>query len=342
MKIVYICGSPQHYDYGIRKIMDITKNIFSELGVETHAHDLDIIHPPYYEGETHQSIDSIIEDLKTANGVVFACTTQVFAPTALMQCFLEYLEQPEYSDVLKDKHCFLITVSQGKGEKSALDYMSKVIKYFGGYDKWQLGLQISHINEIETNPDLKQIIERETEDFYRGANQNRKYIIPQDFPLNTSQSVPLSQVPATTGLPNIVDSAIQPKQDLFTEQQEKDIEELSRLFSQKYSGGETPLTDVPQVDIPRAAVPPIMQVELTDNMPIAPGPSRAKTAKQITQSLPHYFQPQLSSGLQAVIQLNISGSETFEGFLYIHSTECTYTEGVAPAPDVTIMADTAL
>ncbi|MCL2217297.1 MAG: SCP2 sterol-binding domain-containing protein, partial [Defluviitaleaceae bacterium] len=85
--------------------------------------------------------------------------------------------------------------------------------------------------------------------------------------------------------------------------------------------------------------PPINLAPATPPAPVEP---RLKTARQITQNLPHYFQPQLSSGLQAVIQISITGEEAFEGFLYIHSTECSYSEGAAPAPDIIIMADTAV
>ena len=56
----------------------------------------------------------------------------------------------------------------------------------------------------------------------------------------------------------------------------------------------------------------------------------------------HYFQPQLSNGLNAVIQLNITGDETFDGHLTIVSTECAYTEGNALTPDITIIADSSV
>ncbi len=66
---------------------------------------------------------------------------------------------------------------------------------------------------------------------------------------------------------------------------------------------------------------------------------RQKTIRQITQSLPHYFQPQLSSGLTATVQFNITGAESFDGYLTIQSTECAYADGTAMNPDITIIAD---
>ena len=61
--------------------------------------------------------------------------------------------------------------------------------------------------------------------------------------------------------------------------------------------------------------------------------------KQRTQSLYHYFQPQLATGINVVIQLNISGKEIFNGFLTIINGECTYTDGFSPSADVTIISD---
>jgi len=336
MKIAYICGNPSHYDYGIHKLMKFTQDIFTELGVEVSVIDLDVIHPPYYEGETHQSVDAIVDDLKTADGIVFACTSQLFAPSALMQSFLEYLECEEYSDVLRGKHCYFIVVSHDGGEKAALRYLSKVVQHFGGYDRWQIGLQLAHISGLDGDAALKEIIERETEDFYRAAHQKRQYIVPQD--VIVSAVTALVAASPTAALPNIAEANVQV--DSFTEQQEKDIEELSRLFSAKYADGDALASSksMSHPAVPILAQKAFDEPEVLDEL-LSPG-GGSKTVKQITQSLPHYFQPQLSAGLQAVIQINISGAETFEGFLYIHSTECTYSEGAAPAPDVTIMADT--
>jgi len=157
--------------------------------------------------------------------------------------------------------------------------------------------------------------------------------VPQDVIVSAVTAL-VAASPAAA-LPNIAETGVA---DSFTEQQEKDIEELSRLFSAKYAGGDALPKPAARPVIPSAAMTSFDAPEILDEL-LSPG-SGAKTAKQITQSLPHYFQPQLSAGLQAVVQINISGAESFEGFLYIHSTECTYSEGNAPAPDVTIMADT--
>lgn len=344
MKITYICGSLPFYDHGVSKIIQTTQTIFTELGVETHTTDLSKVHPQYYEGETHTAIDPIMEEIKSSDGVVFACTSQLFAPNALMQSFLEYFIQPEYSEILQGKCCFFLVTSKNGGEKSALSYMSKIVQHFGGYDRWQIGLQADLVLDMTNSPSLKAIVERETEDFYRAVNQGRQYIIPQDIGIS---SVEINTAKPTDNLPTIDSGVSAPTQDrqileVLNEQQEKEIDELSRLFSQKYS------TPAPKPTLPPIEEPPLEPLDAIGTarrpqLPTQPSsPPRSKSAQQITQSLPHYFQPQLSAGLQAVVQINITGEENFDGFLYIHGTECSYTEGEAPAPDIIIMADTSV
>ena len=61
--------------------------------------------------------------------------------------------------------------------------------------------------------------------------------------------------------------------------------------------------------------------------------------KQKTQSLHHYFQPQIANDISVVIQVNISGKENFNGFFVIKNGECSYIEGINPSADVTIISD---
>ncbi|WP_250277869.1 SCP2 sterol-binding domain-containing protein [[Clostridium] colinum] len=61
--------------------------------------------------------------------------------------------------------------------------------------------------------------------------------------------------------------------------------------------------------------------------------------KQRTQSLYHYFQPQLANGINIVMQVSISGKENFNVFFTIKNGECTCNEGIYPSADVTIISD---
>jgi putative sterol carrier protein/multimeric flavodoxin WrbA len=338
MKILYIYGNQNHYDHGLNTLITRTGEVFKELGAETETVDLGVLHPPYYDGETTTALDGVMEKIKTADGVVFATTAQMFAPTALLLSLLEYLEHPDYSAVLTAKHCMLVALSRAGGEKSALDFLSRVIAHNGGYVISQIGLQVAHLNALDG--DTGDFVDKMTESFYRAAHQHRKYIIPSDFaPSGTQTETPRTVIVKETEL---VAEKTAPKQlAAFSETQEQEIEELSQLFSKKYTNSSEPKTpampDAKQLD---QLLTKSSKAEFLPEKPLTDTKQKSNTALTLTKSLPDRFQSQLSAGLQAVVQINITGDETFDGFLYIHSTECTFTDGTAPAPDIIIMADT--
>jgi len=271
----------------------------------------------------------------------------------------------------------LLSLSNVGGEKSCLQYLSRVIEYFEGYVCTQLGLQTEHVDKL--NDEISNIIDRTGEDLYRAVRQNRNYIIPLDFsrgvsaqtslpvsvpvPQSNPQLIPQSN-PQPVPQPNpqpIPQSNPQSKKgaaaEFLSDREEKEVDEISDLFMKKFVLDPTKANDDLYNDLPSITAAPVSKnlpsITGSKNLPIGfssvlpsiaanQATPRAKTAKQITQNLPHYYQPQLSAGLQAVIQFSITGAETFDSFLHIHSTECAYTEGVANAPDIVIMADTVM
>ena len=333
MKLVYVHGSMPYFENEDSFIRGKIRGVFLELEADVEEVDLGRIHPPFFEGETTRSVDGIVEKLRAADGVIFSARTNLYAPSAVLMNFLEYLNLPEYKGALAKKHIMLVLFSKNGGEKSALNLLNVLVSHLGGFAVCQIGLQSAHLDEA--NEQSSEFIGKVCEDFYRVVRQKRNYIIPQDF----------------EGEPNFVADPLlntampkPPIKESFTHEEEQDIEELSRLFSKKFGGPDdaiqTKLTHTNQASKLSSAVRKELKEETpTITPPTALPAARAKTAKQITQSLPHYFQPQLSAGLRAVIQINVFGEEEFTGHLYIHSTECTYTDGPAPAPDIVIMAD---
>ncbi|MCL2049858.1 MAG: SCP2 sterol-binding domain-containing protein [Defluviitaleaceae bacterium] len=325
MKITYFLGNITQYDHGLSEVVRRVKNVFTELEAETDSVDLGALHPPYYDGDTTSAIDGIMEKVKLSNGIVLACTAQLFAPTALMQCFLEYLQHPDYADILKNKHCMVVVLSQEGGEKSALDYLNKAVQYFGGYAVSQIGLQVKHLAQPETD----EFIDKAAEDFYRAVKLNRQYVIPTDT--ITKEVV----VEKTVVVEKPIIQAEPARLEPFSDTQEKEIEEISLLFTEKMKGA----------PIAEESPAPVAEPAIFKPKPAAlpsPTPQALGQAKRLTQELPNRFQSQLSAGLQALVQINISGNEQFDCYLNIHSTECTYYDGQAPAPDITIMADSAI
>jgi len=360
---------------------------------------------PYFDGMRAQAMDDMVTRIRASSGVIFACTAQLFAPSAMLQTFLEFLECGDYRDVLFEKHCLLAMVSKSGGERSALEYLARTICYLGGFESGRIGLQEIHARNIQDEADapagsVREIIERESEDFYRAIRQNRRYIMPMDGVPATAPAIlapaplpvpvyadanpivqpfqppilppvqqqPLQQsplpqqpvyqeappapaafahTPAPPPAPPTNDVASKLNLEAFTERQEQDIKELTALFSQKYvqpsesqyAGPSLsqyqPVPQQHQSPLPQAGfqLPPSGYHQATPPQP------KVKTVKQITQSLPHYYQPQMAAGMTAVIQLSITGAEAFDGYLTIVDSECDYTDGIAENPEITIIAD---
>ena len=132
MRIAVIYGNMPHYDNGLGKVMQVFNNALKELGMEIDEISLGFAQLPCFDGMRAHGADDIVSRMRASTGVVFASTAQLFAPTAMLQTFLEYLESEAYANALQGKHCFLATVSKTGGERSALEYLARVVQHFGG------------------------------------------------------------------------------------------------------------------------------------------------------------------------------------------------------------------
>jgi putative sterol carrier protein len=60
------------------------------------------------------------------------------------------------------------------------------------------------------------------------------------------------------------------------------------------------------------------------------------TARDVIEGSPKFFRPQQAKGVDAIIQFDVTGSECFQGYLTVKDGACTYTEGLASHPTLTI------
>jgi putative sterol carrier protein len=51
------------------------------------------------------------------------------------------------------------------------------------------------------------------------------------------------------------------------------------------------------------------------------------------------FVPEKAVGVDATVQLKLTGAQTMEGFMTIKDGKCTLSQGTAPAPKLTVTAD---
>jgi putative sterol carrier protein/NAD(P)H-dependent FMN reductase len=345
MKIVSIYGAVPDYNNGILNINELIKSILIELDIEILEVNLFNLQIPYFNDTIPAHVSQIAEKIKEYDAVIFIGSCNSFAPCAVMQNFLEYFSSSKFDNILHEKNCLIAISSNINGEKDCIDYMSKIINKAGGYDSVKIALNSDIAKKIELDPNFKDIIEKQVEDFYRFIKQNRKYIIPTQVitqpgqPIGTLikkptelnqhvESSPFNHINS----PKVTAQEINQKYNIdnFNDAQRKDVTEISEVFSQKYE------------EIELGGRPNFFNEQLQIPAPDAPLEPKAKTCKQLTSSLPHRFQSQLSNGLNAVIQFMVTGEENFNATLTISNTECFYEEGVIVNPDITIVTDSSV
>ena len=335
MKIIVIYGAVPNYDEGLSKVLKIVSDTLSELEVEVDAVNLADEQIPYYSGIASESIGRIMRGIESANGVIFSTTAVLYGISAIMRTFLEHFTHSGYNSALNGKNCMSIIYSHNGDERSALNEFSRILNSFGAFDSVRIGVPSDVAKGL--GDDENEIITRQAEDYYRLVRQNRKFIIsgrvtgctsalPQEMPVISQY-----QAPEEVYLdPDI--AVVYEKLNLggMTSKQEKDVGDIAQLLSKKQS--------TPHGGMPGAA----LRLPREPQKDPEPRQARVKTCKQMTQSMPHYFQPQIASGVTATVQINVTGEELFEGHIVINNSDCRYFDGTAAAPDITIISDAAV
>lgn len=341
MKLISIYAAMTGYEQGLHKIMKIIYDTFGELGVEIEEENVSVLDIHYYDGIKSQAVENVFNKIKTCDGVIFASSSQRLAPCAIMQTFIEHFDKELYGNMLNNKNCFIISSSSDGSERASVEYLGNLIVSLGGFDTQKMAIGKQYIPIIGKDRSINEMIEKYAEDFYRILRQNRKLFVGSAINYSSasnSDNITNEQFKDLFGhepkAKKIKAEELLKKEviDEFNEKQEKDIDEITKIISKQYSS----VNENNKVNIINL-YKENSKFNTSEN--ITP---HIKTCKQRTQSLYHYFQPQLSNGLEANIQISISGNENFEGYLVINKTECSYFDGVHQNPDVTILSNSEI
>lgn len=403
MQVVCIYTGVPDFEQNLDYIFSIFKSTLNELGVTVDVIDLPKLEFPYYNGQKEPIMETIFNHIQKSQGVVFATTAQRFAPNGCMQGFLEHIDYELYGDILVDKPCISLITSLDNSEYMAGNYMSVLINSLGGFMLNNMTVSSEYLKAIKESEEIKQMIEKYAEDFYRALKQSRKFFISSPFKNSISHKKEKHQEKKSYDIQDII------KQDVLEDTQnveiledkqvrsltgnqvanlyKKEVENTNMLYENKKSQEPNIDSIVQNVNNKNQNnINGILQTMTSNelinkynrqskaNKDIDNGLSNMEkfnayqeddisnitkmlsqkyeqnnqskdispsinTLKQRTQSLYHYFQPQLSTGVDVVIQINISGKEVFNGYFTIKNGECTYTEGFNTSADVSIISD---
>ena len=339
MKIIAVYGAMPNYDGELSKVLKIISDTFLELEVELESVNLAYEQIPYYDGIGSKAAEDIIRNIESANGVIFATTSMLYGIPAVMRAFLEHFSLDEFNGVLRDKNCMMVVCSHTGDERPALNEFSRILNSFGAFDSVKLGVPPAISNTL--GEEASEIIARQAEDFYRIVRQNRKFLISGTEIYSSSASLAAQAMQEHYRIeePQQEDRLLRPeiaavyeKLNLssMTSKQEQDVGDIAQMLSKKH--------------VEPHGTRPGMALQLPAAQPKAEQPKQArlKTCRQMTQSMPHYFQPQMASGFAGTVQINVTGAESFEGYVVINNTDCRFFEGTSPAPDITIISDAAV
>lgn len=369
MKITAILGAIAGNDYNSTGVLKIIYDTMHEIGENVNIINLVDQNLPYCSNSFVQGTFSSIEkEINSSDGVIFITTSNLFAPCAIMQNFLEHLSQPVYKNTLKNKNCMIIAVSNVQDVSSTINYLSKVVNYLGGFDSVKIPLNYSITKNI--SEDDKILIEKYAEDYYRYVKQGRKFFTTNhqstkatqqlvqpaggvfQKPVAQNTTIPTPQVDKpvsplfntqnnTQSAPTFNSTSHYTAYDTnaqiadFYKAQEDDILEITKSLSNRMTKPTKP-THQPHNNN-NFGVKDIFNNELTNFNTSNISPTTLN-ARQMTQNLTHYFQPHLSDGLVCNVALNITGNESFDGTIKINTTSCDYIDGQMPGADVIITA----
>ncbi len=181
MHVVCIYSGVAMFEQKLDYIFNIFKSTLEEIGVEVSVFDVSKLNINFFVGNKVPIIETIFNNMKNANGIIFATTAQRLAPNGAMQCFLEHMDKNLYGNILKDKTCISIVTSTDNSEYNAGNYMDTLISSFEATPINGMFVGNEYLENIEMSLETTQMIERYAEDFYRGFKQKRKYFVSSIF-----------------------------------------------------------------------------------------------------------------------------------------------------------------
>ena len=342
MYITLLYAAPRKHSPALEFLVRRAVDVLVELGLDVKETDLFDENITLYDGSDNGSINNIAANIRGASGILFAVAASLPGVPAVLQMLLEHFKNPKHANVLTNKNCMLLVVSENGGDRACLEQLASELQAFCAFDSVRIGLQASGAALIEKDEAMMDVFERQLEDYFRMVRQSRRFFIPSDYMAQRAldADIPAAGAREAEIIPAGEKKQKQPLEEIsrklnlenMDEKQTRHVNEISNYFAKK-------LTEHYHSDV---SSPVYVKSLKRDGEALAGTPQviqRIANCHQLSRSLTHRFQPQLAQGLNAVIQLTVSGAGSFNGYYTINNAECVYTDGTAVNPDITILSD---
>lgn len=207
-----LIGDPTLY------VLNKMQEVLRELNVNMERYDL-------YEFKN--SIITLSQTLKDADGVILATTVEWFGVGGWMQQFLDSCWL--YGDKEKISNLYMcpIVMSTTYGERDAMMNLTEAWEILGGRPVIGISGYFADVTELEENTNYSRVIEKRAEDLYRSINQKipvfpcsnqavkQKVSFTQSLNLTPQEAEQLSELASD---------------DFYVQKQKEDIQELASMF----------------------------------------------------------------------------------------------------------------
>lgn len=220
--------------YGGRGLID-DPAIFVMNKLITVLDELNVKVEKYNLYELKNTITTLPQTFKDADGVILATTVEWFGIGGFMHSFLDACWLYGDKDRISQIYMFPVVMAKAYGEKEAELSLINAWDMLGGKSMQGLTAYVDENSAFEFNPDYVDIIEKYAEGVYRTISQKKKslpssnngirqQILKETITLTPQESERLSTFAAD---------------DDFVATQKRDIEELSSLFREMLNDQES-------------------------------------------------------------------------------------------------------
>jgi len=335
MKLTSIFAAMPLNHGGLLEVKKIVTETLAELGITQDDVNLGYSSLPYYDGIKSGYMSTISESIKNADGIIFYVSASFGLPGALIQTLIEHVSSVKLTGIMQKKNCLVLMHSNDSNGQAAMSALDLAVYNMGAFVGPRLVVDQGFYENLEEGSKNYVLIERLCEDYYRALRQQREIYRPgvtatavseirqiavQTLPQQIAPVIPITSEIKAVGetAPISLSSGLI---DNFTEAQQRDIDDLAKLFQGKgpAESGFKVLNLAPQA--PRSATPDL-----------------PKLVKK-TASLMHYYKAGQAGGLKSTISVDINGKDAFTGYIKLDGPDAIFEVGRIDNPDVTIIAD---
>lgn len=176
--------------------------------------------------EMKNSITTLPQTLKEADGVVLAASVEWKGVGGLMQEFLDACWL--YGDKTKIKNLYMspVVVATTYGEKEALMDLKSAWELLGGLTCSGIATYVEDSVDFEMNRDYGDIIEKKAENIYRTISQKKKSLPSSNFAIK--QNLIKDSINLTPQESEQLSKYV--SDDIYVKKQKEDIEQLANMF----------------------------------------------------------------------------------------------------------------